>query len=122
MDQRVAQHTLHWLDISLARNLKIHINAYVLFCNEYSLIMFPTDVLQMHRYATHLSEMCKSVDSIKNYICGVRTLHLLLGFVALPYEDYLYQLMIQGLRQDKAHVVRRHTGIIGIVHRVRRCF
>ena len=111
LDQRVAQHTLHGLAVTTTRNLKTHINTYVQFCSKYQLLMFPADALQMQRYLTHLSEMHKSVDSMKNYMCGVCTLHLLLGFEPPPYDDYLYQLTVKGLRCDKGHAIRQATGM-----------
>ena len=106
LDCKVAHHTLHGLAVSTTRNLKTYINTYV-SCNKFNLPMFPADVLQMRRYVTHLGETHESVDSIKNYVSGVRTLHILLEFPAPVHDDYLYQLMVKGLRRGKGHAVRQ---------------
>ena len=79
LDVVVAQHTLHGLAVSTTRNLKTHVNAYVSFCSKYGLAMFRADSLQMQRYIAHLGESHESVDSMKDYMSGVRTLHFLLG-------------------------------------------
>ena len=107
LDGKVAVYTIHGLAVSTTRNLKTHINAYVLFCTKYNLYPFPADGLQMRRYAAHLGDTLKSVDSIKNYISEVRTLHLLMDFPPPPCQEYLYQLTIKGMHRDKAHVVRQ---------------
>ena len=111
LDQRVAHFTLHGLVVSTTRNLKTHINTYVSFCIKYNLAMFPANILQMRRYMVHLTETHKSVDSMKNYVCGVRTLHLLLGFTPPPHDDYLYKLTVRGIKRDKGHMVRQAMGM-----------
>ena len=69
--------------------------------------MFPASPFQMCRYLQYLSEFHSTVDSSKNYVSGVRTLHHLLGLQPPACNDYLYKLTIQGIRRSKAHAVRQ---------------
>ena len=105
LDERVAQFTLHGIAVSTTRNLKTHINAYVCFCTKYKLDPFPADTLQLCRYVAYLTDTHDSTDSIKNYVSGVCTLHMLMGFEAPAISEYLYQLTIKGIRCNKALVV-----------------
>ena len=111
LDEKLAHYTLHGLAVSTTRNLKTHINAYVCFCMKFGLNPFPADVLQMRRYVTHLSDTHRSVDLMCNYVSGVRTLHLLMGFDALVTSEYLYQLTIKGIRRIKNHMVKQAEAV-----------
>ena len=103
--------TLHGLAESSSKNLKTYINTHVKFCNKYKLEMFPADVLQMRRYIVHLAETHDSIDSMKNYVSGVRSLHLLLGFQAPQSDHYLYKKTVDGIKRQKNHVVKQAKGM-----------
>ena len=90
---------------------KNSINTYVCFCMKYGLNPFPADILQMRRYVTHLSDMHCSVDSMHNYVSGVHTLHLLMGFEAPAVSEYLYELTVKGIRRVKNHVVKQAEAV-----------
>jgi hypothetical protein len=49
----------------------------------------------------------KSVDSIRNYINGVRVLHLYLDYPFPHSENFVYKLLINGLVKTKQHFPRR---------------
>ena len=111
LDRKMSTSTMHGIAPSSQRNLKTHINTYVRFCKYYNLDAFPADVLQERRYLQYLSEFHKCVDSSKNYVGGMRSLHELFGFTPPPSDDYLYQMTVSGIRRDKDHVVKQAAPI-----------
>ena len=84
----------------------MHINSYVNFCTHYYYDVFPVDSLQARRYLQYLSYFHKTVDSSKGYVSGMRSLHEIFRFEP-PEGDYLYHLTVNGIRRDKAHVVKQ---------------
>lgn len=64
-----------------------------------------TETLQL--YAQFLSRTFSSVDSIKNYISGVRTMHLLLGINIDHINSFLVNLSLKGLSKLKLHMVKQ---------------
>ena len=80
LDEKVANSTLHGFAHGSKKNFKTHVNTYVRFCTYYGLDLFPADVMQSRRYVQYLSEFHKNVDSSKNYITGMRSLHEIFGF------------------------------------------
>ena len=93
--------------VQSVKAFKTHINAYVKFCQKYKLLMFNSSVMQLRRYALELTDTHDSVDSIKNYVGGVRKLFALMNFPEPDIGDYVYGLTIKGITRDKGHVVRR---------------
>ena len=107
LDKKMSSSTVHGLAPSTQCNFKTHVTTYVNFCTFYGLDMFPADVLQECRYLQYLSELHESVNSSKSYIGGMRSLHEIFGFKPPSAEDYMYQLMVRGIRRIKCHVVRQ---------------
>ena len=107
LDSKVADAAIRGIANTSTKSLRTHINAYVNFCLKYDLYMFDNSSLQMRRYLLHLSETHKSVDSMKNYISGVKKLFLVNGKGTPDTSDYLYKLTVSGLLHIKAHVVKR---------------
>ena len=60
----------------------------------------------MRRYLQYLTRTHNSIQSMKGYVSGARTLFELAGFEPPPW-DYLYQLTVRGITRDKGHVVKR---------------
>ena len=107
LDQRLAGSTVNGIAPSSQGNFRTHVTAYVKFCLFYGLDLFPADVLQERRYIQYLSEYHKSVDSSKNYVSGMRSLHEMFEFTPPPADNYLYKLTVKGIRREKGHVVRQ---------------
>ena len=107
LDDKVAAATLKGLANTSTKSLRTHINAYVHFCQKYDLYMFETSPLHLRRYLLHLSETHKSVDSMKNYIAGVKNFYLLMGREPPDTSDYLYKLTVTGLTRIKGHVTKQ---------------
>lgn len=89
------------------KNLKIQFKSYFLFCTYFKLIPLPTTVSKLCLYGEFLSRSFKSVNSIQNYISGVKTLHLLAGF-EFPSENWFsVKLLYRGLARENPHLPHR---------------
>ena len=87
-----------------SKNLKVQWRAYLLFCNFFGLKTIPATTETLCLYGQFLGRSFKSVESIRNYISGVKTMHLFLG-IKFP-EENLFQidLVFKGLvRIKKTH-------------------
>ena len=72
------------------KNLRVQWREYFLFCNFYGLVPIPATTEVLCLYRQFLGRSFKSVESIRNYISGVKNLHLMLD-VKFPGEN-LFQL------------------------------
>ena len=90
-----------------SKNLKVQWRAYLLFCNFYGLKTIPATTETLCLYGQFLGRSFKSVESIRNYISGVKTMHLFLG-IKFP-EENLFQidLVFKGLARIKKHTPNR---------------
>ena len=61
------------------KNLKAQWRAYLLFCKFYGLKTIPATTETLCLYGQFSGRSFKSVESIRNYISGVKTMHLFLG-------------------------------------------
>jgi hypothetical protein len=85
------------------KNLKIQFKSYFLFCTYFKLTPLPTTVSKLCLYGEFLSRNFKSVNSIQNYISGVKTLHLFAGF-EFPSENlFCVKLLYRGLARENPH-------------------
>ena len=85
------------------KNLLVQWRAFLLFCIYFKLSFFPVSMCTICCYAQFLSRSLKSVDSIRNYINGVRVLHLYLDYPFPHLENFVYKLLIKGLVKTKQH-------------------
>ena len=60
------------------KNLKLQWKSFVLFCIHFNQTPIPCNSETIALYAQFLSRSFKVTDSVKNYISGVRTMHILL--------------------------------------------
>ena len=91
-------------------NLQTQFRSYFAFCVYFHRKPLPADSATVYAYAQFLSRSLKP-PSIKNYLSGVRMLHILLG---LPYhhsDDFLLRLELRGLERLHPHVPMRATPI-----------
>lgn len=89
------------------KNLKVHWRAFLLFCNFFQLKAIPADLETICLFIQFLSRSLKSVSSIKNYISGVRTLHLLLQFPFPHLEEFSLKLLFRGIARCNPHTVKQ---------------
>ena len=74
----------------------------------------PVSPLTLRLYAEFLSRSFNSVDSIKNYVAGVKNLHALLGLDTSQFTDFTLKHTFKGLAKLNPHTVKRVQAIIDI--------
>lgn len=89
------------------KNLKIQWESFLLFCLYFDLVSLPATTITLQLYAQFLSRSFKSVDSIRNYISGVRKVHLLLGYCLDDINQFVLNLSLKGLERLKGHCVKQ---------------
>lgn len=89
------------------KNLKIQWETFISFCLFFNFKFLPTSTQTLQLYAQFLSRTFKAVDSIRNYISGVRTLHACLGYDFDHINNYLINLSLKGIARLHPHAVRR---------------
>ena len=73
-----------------------------MFCLYFNCIPLPVTLQLLSMYAQFLSRSFKSIISVKNYVHGVKVLHLQLN-VDFPELDYSYQMLMKGLARLNPH-------------------
>ena len=89
------------------KNLHIQWKSFLLFCIYFGLQPLPADSNTVTLYVQFLSRSFKSVQSIKNYVSGVRFLHILWD---LEFPDVLsvdMKLVLRGLARLNPHCPRQ---------------
>lgn len=89
------------------RNLKVQWESFLMFCFyfEFSFLPVSTETLQL--YAQFLSRTFKSVESIKNYINGVKTMHLMMGSSVDHINKFILNLSFKGIAKLNPHCVKQ---------------
>jgi hypothetical protein len=85
------------------RNLRTQWKTFLLFCTYFQFSAFPVDATTLCLYAQFLSRSFKSVDSIRNYISGVRVLHLFLDLDTSQFDSFQLRLLSRGLKRLNPH-------------------
>ena len=89
------------------KNLEAQWKAYLLFCEFYRLKALPTSSDILCLYAQFLCRSFKSVESVKNYISGVKTMHYFLD-VEFPAQQLVHLgLLFKGLARKNPHLPNR---------------
>ena len=96
------------------RNFQVQWESYLLFCNYFKFPPFPTTEEILTLYAQFLSRSFKSVDSIQNYIAGVKTLHNVLD-LKLPDTLFHLKLSLKGMRKTLTHCPKRMEPMTPII-------
>lgn len=88
-------------------NLHTQWKAFVSFCIYFALVPVPVSTETLLLYVQFLSRQFKSVQSIKNYVNGVRLLHLYKG-VEFPHTgNFELGLLYKGLNRNLRHAVKQ---------------
>ena len=80
------------------RNLRVQWESYLLFCFYFELVTLPASTRNLQLFAQFLSRTFKSVDSIKNYLNGVRSRA---GTIRLSSDTI--RIAIHAMRYDTYH-------------------
>lgn len=87
-----------------SKNLKIQWRSYLLFCQFHGLKAIPATVETLCVYAQFLIRSFSSVESVKNYISGIKTMHLMLD-VKFPSENLVQlNLLYKGMARKNPHL------------------
>ena len=94
-----------------AKNLRIQWESFLLFCFRFQLCYLPADTETLCLYSQFLSRSFKSTSAIKNYISGVKTMHLLLGYTIEQINSFLINLSLKGIARLNPHCVKQARAI-----------
>ena len=94
------------------RNLKVQWESFLLFCTYFKFVSLPATTETLQLFSQFLSRTFKSTDSIKNYINGVKTMHLLLGFKVDHINNFILNLSVEGMTKLKPYCVRQAAPMI----------
>ena len=79
------------------KNIEVQWRTFLTFCVYFGFTYLPTSLNTICLYAQFLSRSFKSVDSIKNYISGVKYMHII-NDMEFPYlESMTLKLTLKGL-------------------------
>lgn len=89
------------------RNLRIQWESFLLFCHYFNFISAPVSTITLQLYSQFLSRSFRSVDSIKNYINGVKTMHLMMGHSVDHINKFVLNLSLRGIGKLNPHCVKQ---------------
>jgi hypothetical protein len=96
---------------STNKNIVTQWESYFIFCFYFNLIPMPTTINIISLYSQFLSRSFKSVDSIRNYISGVKLLHLFLDKEYPQFDSFHLKLVLKGLSRTKPHCPKQAQSI-----------
>lgn len=94
-----------------AKNLRIQWESFLLFCIHFQLCYIPASTETLCLYSQFLSRSFKSTSAIKNYISGVKTMHLLLGYSIDQINGFLLNLSLKGIARLHPYCVKQAKAI-----------
>ena len=86
--------------IGTKKNYRTHHAAYVRFCNEYQLPLYPAEDWKFCQFAQFLAWEQKIPDTCDNYVGTIRKLHRLAGMKCPDRSQIHYSMLIDGLRRQ----------------------
>ena len=89
------------------KNLKIQWKSYILFCLYFGFQFVPADSETLALYIQFLARSFKSVDAIRNYVSGVKFLHILQDVPCPHFSSVDIKLSLRGLERIKKHLPKR---------------
>ena len=89
------------------KNLHVQWNSFMEFCRHFQLCHLPASVNTLCLYAQYLSYRMSSVESIRNYLHGVKLLHLFAGLDFPHLDNFVVKLVLRGLKKTLSHTPRR---------------
>ncbi|KAI8483473.1 hypothetical protein Bbelb_388050 [Branchiostoma belcheri] len=92
-------------------NLRTQWRSFLLFCEYYGLPALPTTSATLARYALFLSRSCKSPNTVKIYVHGVRQLHLFYDFPPPPDSAFELKLVFMSLARHSTHTPQQKLPI-----------
>lgn len=88
-------------------NIKVQWRTFLTFCIYFGLEFLPASLNTICIYVQFLSRSFKAVESIKNYVNGVKIMHLINDHKFPHLESFSYKLTIKGITRIKSHLPNR---------------
>ena len=109
LDDRVKQTTKKGYQEGTTKNLRTYINRYLDYCLEFKVPPIPAKGQQLRRFAQYLSEQptITAIETINNYLWGVKTFHKLLDLPPPDTREFLTTLALRGLKLTLARPIRQ---------------
>jgi hypothetical protein len=101
--EKMGEYITNWLATSSQRNYGAHVRYYLTFCSTYDLRPMQPDELTVCLYVTKLAETC-SYRTIKNYLNGIRILHLEAGLMNPLPAMFNLERTLRGIKRVKGDV------------------
>ena len=79
----------------------------MLFCVYFGLSYLPTTTEVLSLYSQFLSRSLKSVQSIKNYLSGVKTMNLILGYSIEHINSFIINLGLKGIARLHPYCIKQ---------------
>ena len=89
------------------KNLLTQWRSFYRFAVKYNLLQWPVKIHTICLYAQFLAYSFHSSKSVRNYLYGIRTLHILTKTVPPDYKDIELRLTLRGLNRVLARPVKR---------------
>lgn len=89
------------------KNLRWQWQSFIIFCLFFHFTPLPATIECLCLYAQFLSRKFKAVESIRNYLSGVRTLHILAEKRYRGEHSMALRLTLRGLARKNLHCVRQ---------------
>jgi hypothetical protein len=96
----MAEYVTAWIATSTQRNYNAYVRYYVSLCSEFSFRPLQPEELTVCLYVTRLAETC-SYNTIKNYLTGVRLLHLEAGLANPSPSFFNLDRTLRGIKRLK---------------------
>jgi hypothetical protein len=100
---------------STNKNIKTQWETYFMYCIYFHFESIPATVKNLTQYAQFLSRSFKTVDAIRNYISGVKLLHLYLDIDYLQFESLQLKLVLKGLARLNPHCSKQARPITPMI-------
>ena len=97
--------------VGTKRNLMTQWRTFLLFCAYFKFVAIPASLKTVCFYIQFLSRSFKSVESIKNYISGIHTLHLFLDESFPYFDEFVVKLLFRGIERNTQHSSKRALAI-----------
>ena len=94
-----------------AKNLRIQWESFLLFCFHFQLCYLLASTETLCLYSQFLRRSFKSASAIKNYICGMKTMHHLLGYSIEQINGFLLNLSLKGIARLHPYFVKQARAI-----------
>ena len=93
------------------KNLKTQITSYLLFCEYFEIVALPASVETLCLYVQFLGRSMKSVQSIRNYLNGVKIFHIFKECEFPSLHDVQIRLTLRGLGKMLFHTPKQAAPI-----------